>query len=144
MVGSDGQVSRFSETVRLPRRILRWWIGVNVVVTVSFVLLWAVADMTGAQRVGTAVFLLLVLLWFWGGALWFVASHTVVDGGTLSRRVGHKRTRVALSDIAATRVWAGKEPGYSVVELALRDGGKTEITTRHRDQLMAVFRGSTG
>ena len=142
MVHSDGTAPRFTETVRLPRRILRWWIAANVVVTVGLVLLWAVADMTGAQRLGTGAFLLIVLLWFWGGALWFVASHTVVDGGVLSRRVGHQRTSTALTDIVATQDTSGTESGYSVVEVTLRNGDKREIRTRHLDQLVAVLRGS--
>ena len=142
MVDTDGRASRFSETVRLPRRILRWWIAVNVVVTVGLTLLWGVADMTGVQRVGIAAVLLVVLFWFWFGPLWFVASHVVVDQGTLSRRVGHKRSRAALSDIVATRARAGTEPGYSFVEVTLRNGDNREITTRRPDQLMAALRGS--
>jgi hypothetical protein len=64
----------FAETVRLPRRFLMPWIAVDVLVTGFFVWLWAVARMTTGQRVGVGVYLIVVLLLLWGGALWFVAA----------------------------------------------------------------------
>jgi hypothetical protein len=130
---------RFKETVRLPRRFLRWWITANIVVTVGFSVLWVIADMNATQRVATAVFLLVVLLWFWGGAMWFVAFHVTVDDQTFVRRVGHKVTRIAIEDIAATRVEPSMEPGSGRVILTLRDGSEQPILTRHPAELAAAL-----
>lgn len=94
-----GGKPRFSETLRLPGRFLRWWITLNIIFTIFFAWLWSIATMSAAQRVGTAVVLLLIDVYLWGSALWFVAAHVVVSGGRLTRRVGHRRTRTDLSDI---------------------------------------------
>lgn len=135
-VSNDGGTPRFSETLRLPRRFLRWWLAFNIIATVFFAWLWSIARMSGAQRVGTAIFLVLALVYFWAGALWFVAARVVVSGGQLTRRVGHRRTCTDLSDIAATRVDPGGEWAPSKVVLTLRDGTEREIPTRRPDDLL--------
>jgi 4-amino-4-deoxy-L-arabinose transferase-like glycosyltransferase len=130
--------------VRLPQRFLRWWIALNVVVTAFFAWLWAIARMTGPQRIGTAGFLLLVLVWLWVGALWFVAWRVVIDDRGLTRRVGHRRTRTPLTDVAKTRVEPGKWPGYDTVVLTLRNGSDRAILTRRAGEMVAALgRGTT-
>jgi hypothetical protein len=128
----------FSETLRLPGRFLRWWITVNIIVTIFFAWLWSIATMSAGQRVLTAVVLVLMLVYFWGAALWFVAAHVVVRGEQLTRRVGHRRTRTDLSDITATRVDPGSEWASKVV-LTLRDGTEREIPTRRPDDLLQAL-----
>src|SRR4051812_38346144 len=96
---TDTSRARFTKTLRLPSRFLRWWIVVNVAATAFLAWLWSVAHMSGAQRWVTAVVLLAALSYLGAGALWFVAMHVIIEGEKLTRRVGHRRTRTALSDI---------------------------------------------
>jgi hypothetical protein len=135
-VSNDGATPRFSETLRLPKRFLRWWLAFNIIATLFFAWLWSIGRMSGAQRVGTALFLIIGLVYLWGGALWFIAAHVVVRGGQLTRRVAHRRTRTDLSDIAATRVDPGGDWARSKVVLTLRDGTEREIPTRRPDDLL--------
>jgi hypothetical protein len=125
---------RFTETLRLPWPVLRWWIAFNVIATVFLGWLWSIARMSAGQRVGVAAVLVFLLLYLWGGALWFAASHVIVRGGELTRRIGHKRTRTAVSDIAAFRVESGEWAPSNVI-LTLRDGSEQEIPTRQPDEL---------
>jgi hypothetical protein len=126
---------RFAETVRLPWRWLRWWIAFNVLVTIGFGLLWSVAHLNAGQRVGFAVVMLFVLVWLWGGALWFVAFHVEVNDEQLTRRIGYKLTRIPRGDISVTRLETSTEPGYRRVVLTLNDGRECSITTRRPDDL---------
>ena len=146
-IGQSGRVAtsqgssdaRFIETVRLPRRFLVPWITIDVVVTVFFVWLWAMAKMTDGQRVGVGVVLVVTLFWFWGGALWFVATHVVVDDREMKRRVGHRHTRTPLSDVADVRIESVTEPGYARVVVRLRDGSERDMLTRHANEFVAAL-----
>jgi hypothetical protein len=135
-MSAGGTQTQFSETLRLPWRSLRWCIGIDVVVTVFFAWLWSIASMSGPLRVGTAMVLLLLLLYLWGGALWFVAAHVVVRDGYLTRRLGRERSRIALDNIVATRVDPCSEWASSKVVLSLRDGAEREIPKRRPDDLL--------
>jgi hypothetical protein len=130
---------RFEETVRLPWRYLRWWIAFNILVTIGLGLLWSVAHMSAGQRFGLAVVILFVLIWLWGGALWFVAFHTEVIDDALTRRVGYKVARTPLRDIATSRIETGNEPGYSRVVLTLNDGRERPITTKRPEELVRAI-----
>jgi hypothetical protein len=130
---------RFAETVRLPWHWLRWWIAFNIVVTIGLGVVWSVAHMNAGQRFGLAVVILFVLIWLWGGALWFVAFHTEVNGDALTRRVGYKVARTPIRDIASSRIETANEPGYARVVLTLNDGRERAITTRRPDELVRAL-----
>jgi hypothetical protein len=133
-MASDGE-RRFEETLRLPWRLLRWWIAFNVIATVFVGWLWSIANMSAGQRVVTAVFGVYTLLLLWGGALWLMAAHVTVKGGILTRRVGQRRTRTAIADIAAFRIESASEWTPWKVVLTLRDGTEREVPTWRPDLL---------
>lgn len=130
----------FRETIRLPRRYLVGWIIVASVYTLGLGWLWAAADMRSGQRLFTGAILGATELFLFGGA-WLVAMRVVVDENGLSRWVGHRRTRIALRDIARSRIEGSTEPGLDRVVLTLRDGSEYKVATRRASSLLAALGG---
>jgi hypothetical protein len=133
--------SRFSETIRLPRQYLVPWIIFDCLYVVFFTWLWAIATMTSGQRVFTALFLGAIAVFLFGGALWFVAMRVAVDDRALTLRVGHRRTRFALDDIARVAVESTTLPALDRVVVTLADGSEQRVLTRRADAILAALGG---
>ena len=68
-------------------------------------------------------------------------SHVEVDHQVLRRRVGHKRRRIPLADVTATRI--ERSGGrYRLDRLAVRlvDGSEYPVTTRRSRELAASIK----
>jgi hypothetical protein len=139
-VPPTGVRSRFVETIRLPRRYLLAWIAFDLLFTGFIGWLWVIATMTSSQRAATGAFVVLCVAALFGGPLWLVAMHVVVDDRAMTRRVGHRRTRIPLADVAASHIEPTGEPGLDRVVLTLRNGSEYPVTTRRAEELTSFVR----
>src|SRR5690349_3653088 len=92
--GDDNRVVgdvRFDETIRLPQPWLGLLAGYGVLATGAMAVVFIVLSLTTGERVVVGLFMVVCAVLLVGGPLWFVALHVVVDGGTMTRRVGHRR-----------------------------------------------------
>jgi hypothetical protein len=94
---------------------------------------WAGARLTSGQRALFRVGLVLLAVFLFVAPLWYIAMHVVVDDQAITRRVGHRRRRIALSDVTVTRI----EPGDQAdrVVLTLLDGSEYPAVTRRATEL---------
>jgi hypothetical protein len=130
----------FSKTIRLPRPMLIGWLAFACVWALFFGVLWATADLTSGRLVSGIALVATSVFWF-VGPLWLVAMHVGVDGEAMTRRVGHRRTRIRLRDIASSRVEGRTQPDLERVILTLRDGSDHKVLTRRSAALVAALGG---
>ena len=134
-----GISERLSETIRLPQPWLGVLVGYGALATAGLTLLWSVVSLTATQRLvlgGVLAWSAILLL---GGPLWFIAMHTSVDDRMVRRRVGHRRRRVALTDVLGIRIERSGGPfRLDRLVLSLVDGSEYTVTTRRAQELAAA------
>lgn len=131
--------ARFSETIRLPQPWLGVLLGYGALATVGLTVLWSVASLTATQRLVLGVVLAWVAVLLLGGPLWFIAMHVSVNERVLRRRVGHRRRRIALSDVLGIRIERSGGPfRLDRLVLSLVDGSEYTVTTRRAQELAAA------
>jgi hypothetical protein len=127
---------RFVETIRLPQPYLGGFVAYAVIATVGLTVLWSGASLPGGQRVLLGVALVGCAAFLFLAPLHLIAMQVVVDDEALNRRVGHRRRRIALSDVTATRIEpGGGKYGVDRVVLTLLDGSDYPVATRRAREL---------
>jgi hypothetical protein len=131
---------RFDETIRLPQPWLGLFAGYGIVATGAMAVAFFVLSLTAGERVVVGLIMVVSAVLLVGAPLWFVAMHVVVDGGTISRRIGHRRRQVAIADVAGTRIETSQgRYGIDRLVLCLDDGSEYPVATRKAAELAAAI-----
>jgi len=120
----------------LPQPWLGLFAGYGVLATGAMTIAFFVLSLGPGERVVVGLFLVVCAALVIGGPLWFVAMHVVVEGGTLTRRVGHRRRQVRLADVTGTRIETS-QGRYAIdrLVLCLVDGSEYPVATRKAAEL---------
>ena len=130
---------RFVETIRLPQPYLGVFVAYAVVATVGLAVLWSVASVTTGQRVVLGAAVVACGAFLFVAPLHLIVMQVVVDDEAITRRVGHRRRRIALSDVTATRIEAGEKFGVDRLVLTLCEGSEYPVATRRAPELASTI-----
>jgi hypothetical protein len=130
---------RFVETIRLPQPYLGALGAYAVVATVGLAVLWSVAFLTTGLRVLMGAAFVVCVAFLFLAPLHLIAMHVAVDDEAITRRVGHRRRRIALSDVTATRIERGDKYGVDRLVLTLLNGSEYPVATRRAEELASTI-----